>query len=446
MSQSIGFTDARLKKLKPQDTDVWVTDPRARRGEGRLVFRLRSDGRAEFYFRQRTNGKNQLLRIGRFQRSVGDGGLTVTEATEAFKKLSGQARGGDIKVIRDIERDEQRKKEAAQRHAAASGSLADLLTAYTDHLKSKGKASASKVQSDFERDVVEAFPTFAAKPAHAIAPMDVQKILARLVKRGATRSVNKLRSNLGAAFNFGIGHELSPLRLAAGRTHFSLTSNPALVVARVAEFDRARSRVLSEPELKQFWQALDKVTPIHAATLRLAILLGGQRIEQLLRANWSDYDTPAGTIRLSDSKGKGATRVHIVPVLPRAQAELELLRSINGVDESPFTVDGRFGSGRVRLRMDSLSCTVADMVKAMKGEHFTMRDLRRTCETMLAMLGVDRETRAQLLSHGRTSGVQGKHYDQHSYLHEKERALRTWHAKLNEILTGEASPKVVKLR
>ena len=56
---------------------------------------------------------------------------------------------------------------------------------------------------------------------------------------------------------------------------------------------------------------------------------------------------------------------------------------------------------------------------------FTARDLRRTCETRLAELGVSKEDRAQLLSHG-ISGVQAKHYDRHSYLPQKRAALEKW--------------------
>jgi hypothetical protein len=64
---------------------------------------------------------------------------------------------------------------------------------------------------------------------------------------------------------------------------------------------------------------------------------------------------------------------------------------------------------------------------------FTFRDIRRTCETLLASIGVDRETRAQLLSHGR-SGVQAKHYDRYNYLAEKQAALVKWNCYLTRAI------------
>ncbi len=52
------------------------------------------------------------------------------------------------------------------------------------------------------------------------------------------------------------------------------------------------------------------------------------------------------------------------------------------------------------------------------------RDLRRTVETALKDLGVSREDRAELLSHGR-SGVQAAHYERSDMLPAKLRALQT---------------------
>ncbi|WPL23259.1 site-specific integrase [Thiorhodovibrio frisius] len=59
-------------------------------------------------------------------------------------------------------------------------------------------------------------------------------------------------------------------------------------------------------------------------------------------------------------------------------------------------------------------------------------DVRRTVETMLASMGISRETRAQLLSHG-LGGVQSVHYDRHTYMEEKRAALLTWESHLLEI-------------
>jgi integrase len=77
-------------------------------------------------------------------------------------------------------------------------------------------------------------------------------------------------------------------------------------------------------------------------------------------------------------------------------------------------------------------------------EPFQLRDIRRTCETMLAGMGISRDVRAQLLSHG-ISGVQHEHYDMYEYLDEKRVALNAWQSKLEEIATGKTVSNVVPL-
>ena len=87
---------------------------------------------------------------------------------------------------------------------------------------------------------------------------------------------------------------------------------------------------------------------------------------------------------------------------------------------------------------------VTEIAAAMGGEPFDLRDIRRTVETMLAGLGVSRDIRGQLLSHG-ISGVQAQHYDRHDYLKEKHAALIKWERHLMRIASGEKENKVIQL-
>ena len=78
---------------------------------------------------------------------------------------------------------------------------------------------------------------------------------------------------------------------------------------------------------------------------------------------------------------------------------------------------------------------------------FQMRDIRRTCETMLAAMGISSDLRAQIQSHG-LGGIQAKHYDRHSYASEKANALAAWEERLRAIVKNK-TPKaanVVPLR
>jgi integrase len=75
-------------------------------------------------------------------------------------------------------------------------------------------------------------------------------------------------------------------------------------------------------------------------------------------------------------------------------------------------------------------------------EGFELRDLRRTCETMLASIGISSDIRAQIQSHG-LGGVQARHYDRHNYMAEKRATLESWNQYLQRLVegrTGEVIP------
>ena len=67
------------------------------------------------------------------------------------------------------------------------------------------------------------------------------------------------------------------------------------------------------------------------------------------------------------------------------------------------------------------------MIEAGEASDFQLSDLRRTCETRLAELGISKDLRAQIQSHG-LGGVQARHYDRYDYLPEKRAALEAWAA------------------
>ena len=144
---------------------------------------------------------------------------------------------------------------------------------------------------------------------------------------------------------------------------------------------------------------------------------------------------------------------HVLPLGPVALAEVNALakqaleRAEKArVEGKPAPEAGRellFSKrGRVGLAPSDLSHRVAEIAKAMAGSPFKARDLRRTCETMLAALGISRDVRAQVLSHG-LGGVQQAHYDRHSYANEKRAALLAWERKLAAIKAGEPEPSNV---
>lgn len=119
-------------------------------------------------------------------------------------------------------------------------------------------------------------------------------------------------------------------------------------------------------------------------------------------------------------------------------AELDALVELN--TEGPYLFSTTLG--KKPIQSTNLSGAIAGVAKATcAGDNrYRPADIRRSVETRLQALGVSRDERAQLMSHGRTAGVQGKHYERYDYLPEKRAALALWERHLTSVLeAGSAS-------
>ena len=212
--------------------------------------------------------------------------------------------------------------------------------------------------------------------------------------------------------------------------------------------------MLDEDELRDYWNALDALPIAQRATLRLNLALACQRPTQLLRANKDSFDFKANTLLIRDGKGRGDTRDHLLPLTGFALEQIKPLRQINADAPTLFTAgteskaDPKKESTSTHRPMvletlsNAVSGVSAGLKKKKKIPTFQMRDLRRTCETMMQALKIDREIRAHLLSHGRTGGVQGKHYERHDYFDEKRDALILWARYLELVLDNDRKTKI----
>ena len=123
---------------------------------------------------------------------------------------------------------------------------------------------------------------------------------------------------------------------------------------------------------------------------------------------------------LRDGKGRRAeARRHSVPLLDDARTALATFTGSPDV----FTIGKRV-----------VSPEAFDQI-----EGFEPKRLRSGVETALASLGIGREVRAQLQSHG-LGGVQDRHYDDHDYMPEKRAALQALLDLLNTVRADNVTP------
>lgn len=436
--KQVVFTDAFLRALRPARKSYKRAEY-APKGEGRLIVRVLPSGVKEAFYRYRVAGQDTLVAIGRYDHR-GQNGKTLAELrAELRKKRDLQAQTGDVKAHLKAE---ARRRELDRRQ----GTLRELLAAYVASLRTAGKTSAKEAEGVFARHVVKAFPALADTKANDVEPGDIQRILARMVKAGIRRQVNVTRAYLRAAFQYGAQADHDPRTAAAEGVLFGLKSNPVVMVPRIAEYEQTRERALSDDELRLYWLKAEALPVVQRSTLRFQLALAGQRVKQLLRADWPAFDFDENTLLLRDAKGRGGSRDHLLPLTDFALEQLRPLRDLNAsaACNSPFTADGKR-----HMVLETLSSAVAaistDLHKQHRVERFQLRDLRRSVETTLQRLGVDKEVRAHLLSHGRTAGVQGKHYERYDFLSEKRAALEKWADHLRRIIDPKRKAKVVEL-
>jgi integrase len=440
-----------IRKAISDDSDVYITDAAKARGVGRLRLRARPTGQCMFYFRYSDRrGRQDSLSLGIYDPD-GTAGLTLRKARERAGELSRLYQDGNYNLrafladrdAKERERLEQarRTREELARHRQTA-TLEALMKGYVAHLEKQEKESFKEVRSSFKKNVTEAFPELAATRACEITFRDISKILAKVLDRGAGRGAGKLRSFLHAAFSCGLQADSDPT-MHAELHGFNLASNPVTAVPakNFAQFNKTRERHLTVSEMRAFLKALDdEPDGIRKDVVMLLLLIGGQRIKQLLRAKPENVDMDDRIITILDKKGNRPTpRRHHLPLPDRAAAIVQRYLALR-IDDKPlpyvFTTDNK-------VPIDG--STVAEIVTAVSAkmvanntarEPFQLRDVRRTCETMFAAMGISKDLRSQLQSHG-ISGVQDRHYDKHDYLKEKKNTLEAWAARLDEIKNQE---------
>ena len=449
-----------VKELQTIKVGEWATDGPAGpgKGSGVLAFRRVSSGALLAYFRfTRSNGSRGAHPIGQLAER-GRAGLSLAEARSKAGELAQLYLSG-IKDIDTYLQEEERKAKEAEEAAQKALELAKeveerqalererftlrkLCEIYTGFLLQQGKVRAIDAESAFKCHV---YPEkkIANLSARDITPDHIAILIRKVHEKGKVRISGVVRSYLMAAFNATtkakydatLPHEL---------IEFGVTTNPVSIIPAKSGVTPG-VRNLTREELRKYlielWNdnLIDRVLILH-------LLSGGQRLTQLLRVQINDFDPIEGTLRLWDGKGKRQTpREHVIPL---ATMGVELCESLmNEAKNKADMLTKKAGQPIINhsLFISTNGATmhpatpgkrVVEIASNLKLEPFDLRDIRRTVETMLAGLGISRDIRAQLLSHG-LSGVQNQHYDRHQYMDEKREVLIVWEKHLENLLVGK---------
>jgi integrase len=353
--------------------------------------------------------KNQRMTIGKH------GVLTPDEARKLAKEELGKvARGSDVA-----------QEKADARRKLAAGTFKDAVERYLA-TAGRGNRSWPETRRLLEYDAV---PVLGSKPMVSVTRSDV----AALIDTVAARSPSVARAVFGAIRPF----------FKWCRDRGLIEGNP-IADLKGPEPLKSRDRVLSDVEIRAFWQAASEENWPFSSVFKV-LLLTGQRREEVAGMRWREVDLDAGQWTIAKERCKNG-KAHTVDLYPEAIRMLDRLGDTaaprlvmkDGEEDFVFSVTGRspvVGFSKAKRRLD------ARMKEILGGKFQPWRthDLRRSAASGMAGLGFQPHVIERVLNH--VSGVQAglvSVYHRHEYRAERKAALMAWGAHVMEIVSGQA--------
>ncbi len=214
-----------------------------------------------------------------------------------------------------------------------------------------------------------------------------------------------------------------------------IVSNPAsaFAVDDAGGVEKSRDRALTLEELtftfKMFRKEADSFTRDNYLACALLVLLGVRKGE-LTEALWSEFDLNKQIWYLPSERSKSGVAIDI----PLPDLAIEWLNELKvRAFDSAYVFPNRRASKMPHMGKDTLNRAISKLFGREPGravqpenkmgdfEHFTVHDLRRTCRSLLASLGVPGHVAERCLNH-KLKGVEGI-YNRHDYFDERRDAL-----------------------
>jgi integrase len=248
-------------------------------------------------------------------------------------------------------------------------------------------------------------PRWRGRTLDSISRRDVVDMLDRIVDNGAPVAANRALAVVRKLFNWAVARDM-------------ITVSPCIGVKRPAA-EQARDRVLTDAELGNVWRAADKLAGPFGAQVKL-LMLAGQRRSEVAGMTWAEIDLEGRLWTLPKERAKN-NRAHTVPLSLQALAVIEAAPRITG-SHLVFTNNGKVAARNYSDGMRQLRNRLPpDM------PHWQLHDLRRTCASGMARLGINLPVIERVLNHtsGSFAGIVGV-YQKHSFADEKRAALEQW--------------------
>jgi integrase len=328
-------------------------------------------------------------------------GLTLQDARREAKKILGDVAKGHDPLA-------QRQKEAR----AGEDTFQAIAEEY---LKREGKRSTDQTRAVLARLV---FPKLGSRPIAEIKRTDIIRLLDKI---GDERGFSMA--------DITLAHVRRVMNWHASRSD-DYRSPIVRGMASTKPSERARSRVLSDEEIRAVWTVAETHRGPWGPFLQF-LLLSGCRRNEAAQMVWNELDGGVWTIPGERYK---TGRELVLPLSPLALTAIERLPRIAG-SKFVFTFDGQHAFA-------NFSKAKGQFDKACGVTGWTLHDLRRTARSLMSRAGVSADVAERCLGH-MISGVRGT-YDRHAYFDEKKRAFEAL-ATLVERIINPPGENVVSL-
>jgi integrase len=198
---------------------------------------------------------------------------------------------------------------------------------------------------------------------------------------------------------------------------------------RIDAKSQARSRILSDDEIRKVWKACD-ATEIFGGFIKFLLLTGARRSEaaglRFDEITGADWRLPArrNKVKVDLTRPLSAAAIKVISATPRVS------------DTFVFSADGErplSGFARPKAKLDAQSGTSG----------WTLHDLRRTARSLLARAGVPDEHAERCLGHV-LPGIQAT-YNKYDYQIEMEKAFGALAALIERIINPPPEGKIIQI-
>ena len=394
------LTDVTIRNLEPDDKRYAIGDS----GAPGLEIRVTPAGVKTWAVVYRQNGSVRRHTIGRYP------DFTLADARRAATDVRREVLAG-----------------RTPKSATSCVCVADAVGEYVGLRYRDSPKRAKELGEIYARHVT---PVIGLRPLHAITRSD----LATVISRARDRAVEYGRANSTGKSAARKTH--SALRCLFGWAvhRFDLAVDPARMVDLTAVVPggctERRRRVLSDPEIKALWRALDNASDNARRAIRL-LLITGQRRSEVALAHRDEINLDAALWTIPDKR----TKTSVTQPVPLSPLALEIVQEALAASHNGFLFPSpdRLKDGPIN------PAAVTEWFTTHRGRlgmgDVVAHDLRRTVATRLyGAERWDRDTVREVIGH-RVGGPDA-HYMHAVPLARVREALSWWADQLHRIIAA----------